>query len=257
MITQRINRVIAAFLLMSITGMTACITLEDWMKTVVPRPSGKKVVVMLVDVSYSTKTLWKLYLENFYKAVDELGPGDSLVVSIINHDPLGTAERMTYRFEECDSFSTNPLLCKKKLVAQKEQAKKDGSEFFDHVTPSTESRIFDSTLIAAKIFSAHPPDTSRSLVLMSDMIENGDAFNFERSAPLSDAQVKKVIARLKGEKRLPNLQGVKVSVVAPMPAEGNRSSRRYLGLQRFWKEFFSSSGADLGERYGPTFDGIQ
>ncbi len=92
---------------------------------------------------------------------------------------------------------------------------------------------------------------------MSDMIENGDAFNFERSAPLSEAQVKKAIARLKSEKRLPNLQGVKVSVVAPMPAEGNRSSRRYLGLQRFWKEFFSSSGADLGERYGPTFDGIQ
>jgi hypothetical protein len=83
-------------------------------------------------------------------------------------------------------------------------------------------------------------------VLVSDMLEDSEEYNFERQQ-LNDGFIQRVIAEQKKKGRLPDLSGAKVYVAGASAKSANTA----LEVQKFWIAYCKAANADLtSQNYG-------
>lgn len=205
-------------------------------------------VYVLVDYSMSTipkpgaPDPYRLTLD---RVVKSLGAGDRILIAKI------TANSMTqFQLIHEVTFPTFNLLVDAKLkydrTMQGMRAELDralDTAFEDRRKKgSARTDLMSSLILAGHYFSKTPPGSKKVLLILSDMVEDSTAYNFERIR-LNDGDINRIIAKEKAAQRLPALNGVEVCVSG---ASAN-STQRMLDVKRFWFAYFRESGAHMEE----------
>ncbi|MHB0968610.1 MAG: hypothetical protein ACYC7A_10650 [Thermoanaerobaculia bacterium] len=107
--------------------------------------------------------------------------------------------------------------------------------------------IIGSLELAPRVFASYPRDR-KVLVILSDMVEDSDRFNFERET-LSAKRIDAIVAALRDQGAIPDLRGVQVVVSGAM----HRDNGRFRTIRDFWFRFFKEARAEMRkEDYGTT-----
>lgn len=107
---------------------------------------------------------------------------------------------------------------------------------------SARTDLMSSLILAGQYFSKTPQAGRKVLFILSDMLEDSAAYNFERMR-LSPVDAHRIIENEKVAERLPALGGVEVYVSG---ASAN-STQRMLDVKRFWFAYFRAAGAHVEE----------
>jgi hypothetical protein len=204
-----------------------------------------RVVLVFVDVSASVKD-FAVYRDAWAKIVASLQPGDRLVLAQISDRtytdfrPLLDCEMPRFSY-----WRDNRLVYDKERQAL-EASFATALDRSLHGPRSKRTDIFGALQEAEKIFKGdHRPGT---LILLSDMLEDAEAYNFEKQR-FTDGFVHKAIADAVRDGRLPDLSGATVYVAG---ASAHTASRAQ-DVQKFWLAYTKAANGRLSrENYGPA-----
>jgi hypothetical protein len=245
----RINRWL--FVLLSAIALSIGGCSQPWGR----RPPNKAVVV-LVDFSDSTAALRGFYLERVRRILTQMDHGDFLAVCRITassvNEPGVLLQEEFPRFVPTDAAGNptdNPILvrqAREKAKAELEERKAKLEQELQRVwakgiewEKALHTDIMGSLTIAQNLFAAYRRNRS-VLVVLSDMLEDSERYNFTRKSP-DEKETEKIIAAEDKAGRLPRLDRVKVYVVAP--SSGNTA--RFFAVRNFWLRYFAACGAKL------------
>lgn len=226
--------------------------------------SLKKTIVVLCDLSESTRSLRNVYLDSFKKVISQIKHGDVIVTAKITDasitEPEIPIKEVFSEFVALDKMgrpTDNPILVEQdrkeadeKLERKKEELVKTAKDTLfaggGEYKKILRTDIMSSLHVAERIFKNYHCDKS-ILVVLSDMIEDSSEYNFEKEN-LTDRQIEEIIIkREKTKNRIPDLKDVEVYVVAA----GAGGSKRFFAIQSFWLRYFKECGANLSkENYG-------
>ncbi len=248
-----------AILLLLILIANSC----DMLKKEESKNMPSKTVVVLCDLTESTRNFHSAYLENLKTILSTIRHGDVIVAAKITNSSIAELEipikDEIQKFIPVDKMGNptdNPILVKSskkeaddKLSKQKELIIDKLNNMFsannDLKRKILNTDIMSSLHVAEKIFKSYKRE-ELVLVMLSDMIEDSTEYDFEKEN-LIDKRAEEIIKKEKTRNRIPDLQGVKVYVVAA----GTKESNRFFAIQNFWLRYFKECGADLTkERYG-------
>jgi hypothetical protein len=214
------------------------------------------LVVVLFDVSRSTDDadVRALYMTTFETVLDRVASTHGTVVGdVIDDDPLAHSTfPISTTFEACDPLTENRLVCDARTARMRETAVASARDILARITRGAGTDIHDGLLLAQRVFDAYPEAGSRSLVLLSDMVERSTRLNVAR-ARFSDASIDPTIDGLAADGLVPDLGGVQAYVVGAGVSRGDAGmpAERFLVIQHFWQAYLSQAGADLpSDRYG-------
>jgi len=231
-----------------------------------------KTVVLLCDLSESTKHVRNFYLDSFKTVLSSISHGDVLVMAKITEasitEPSIPIKKEFPPFVAKDKMGNptdNPVIVRrlkeeadKNLEETKSELLKIATTLVRGSEPPIGDRpevkepskrilrtdIFSSLHVAAGLFKEYKRDKS-ILVVLSDMIEESSDYDFKKEH-LTERRIEAIIRKEKAADRLPDLRGVKVYVVCA----GVTTKDMFFALQRFWLRYFKECGADLKkERY--------
>ena len=111
-----------------------------------------------------------------------------------------------------------------------------------------ETPIIEITENCIRLFSKFPADRY-VIVYLSDMMEHSVTTSFERSKPpFSEKASSAAFEKVTKEKRIADLQGVKVYVAGAR----DENPLRLKAVKWFWESYFRTAGANLDpNNYGP------
>jgi len=211
------------------------------------------VVVVLFDVSRSTDDpeVRARYLATFETVLDHaIATHGSVVGDVIDDDPLAHSTfPISTTFEACDPISQNQLVCDAATARTRATAMAAARDVLARNTGAVGTDIHDGLLLAQRVFDAYPEAGTRSLVLLSDMVERSERLNVGR---VTEASIEATIDGFVADGSIPDLSGVQVYVVgAGVSQGGSGTAERFLTIQHFWQAFVSRAGGSLpSERYG-------
>lgn len=219
-------------------------------------PSGTATVV-LFDLSGSTAAdeVRDAYCQNFGQVLEQVEFGDALaagwIVESSVSQPVLPVDTVIPSF---DPGTTNPLIEEAErveadslLALARDSLQARVCRRLQRPGARTEQTdIFTSLDLAADILEARSGERE-VLVIMSDMIEDSDRYQFDEMT--LDSTRRAAILR-RELRRMPDLEGVKVCVVGA----SNSDVERYYRVERFWTAYFDSAGANLA-RYGAPYIG--
>ncbi|NOZ70000.1 MAG: hypothetical protein GXP46_12340 [Deferribacteres bacterium] len=218
-----------------------------------------KTVVVLFDLTGSTKKYRSIAFDSFKRVLSSIGHGDVIVAAKITEssitepeiplqetfpefiplDRMGRPTDNEFLKRAAKEKADNELVDRKKKILEEIRG-----VFFAGDAKKTD--IISSLHVAARIFKAYRRDKS-ILVILSDMIEDSSVYNFEKEN-LTEKRIEEIIRKERHRKRIPDLRGVTVYIV---PA-GDLNTKRYFSVQDFWLSYFKECGASLSkENYGP------
>lgn len=212
--------------------------------------SGTAVVVFVdFSASISGDGLTSFRREIESEILASLAEGDRLLIAPINDKTLTEFRPLVDatlpakpRF---NGFLDNVLKYNrqaKEIEAQslhvKDKIKTEVARVFAKRYSSLQTDIFSSLLIAQKLFQDDP--RRKVLVLMSDMIEDSPAYNFERVS-WSSAMIEKTLSELEAKGLIPKLPGVCVYVSGASAKSADLAEN----IGRFWQAYFRRTGADM------------
>lgn len=215
-----------------------------------------KVVCVLTDLSESTVNpeIRKIYSENFKTILEEITHGDVLVVGLIT-------QRSVIEPTLCIKYEFSPIVFKhdtqlfmnaelRKANQELKNIKDSLYNIVDSVLTRTNRRILHTDIlsslrVAERVFNSFTRQ-KRILVILSDMIEDSDTYNFEVKN-ITPQSIMNIVETEKQNGRMPNLSNVKVYVIGASA----KNSKRFAMIQDFWTAYFKESGALLvPENYG-------
>jgi hypothetical protein len=220
----------------------------------------RKTVVVLFDLSESTRNLRDAYLDSFKKVLPSIGHGDVIVATRITESsitepkiPIKEALPEFVPKDKMGNPTDNPILVREakkeadmNLERKKDEFIKIAEEFLFSSKKVRHTDILSSLHIAEKVFKNYSQNKS-ILVILSDMIEDSSEYNFEKEN-LTEGRIEEIIKREKRKNRIPELKDVKVYVVSAVL----RDTKMFFALQNFWLRYFKECGANLSkENYGP------
>jgi len=212
------------------------------------------LVVVLFDVSRSTADadVRARYLSTFETVLDHVAATHGTVVGdVIDDDPLAHSSfPISATFDACDPLTDNRLACDAADARTRAEAVAAARGILARDLGAAGTDIHDGLLLAQRVFDAYPEAGSRSLVLLSDMVERSARLNVAR---VDDATIAPTIDGFAADGLIPDLRGVEVYVVGAGVSQGGAGmpADRFLTIERFWQAYLSRSGADLlPERYG-------
>jgi hypothetical protein len=231
------------------------------------RPKEKrhtnKTVVVLCDLSESTRDLRDVYVHSFKKVLSSVGHGDVIVAAKITGAsiaepgiPIKEAFPEFVPRDKMGNPTDNPILVKnakkeadERLEAKKEELIRIANDFLsargDSHKRILHTDIMSSLHVAERVFKNYRRDKF-ILVMLSDMIEDSSEYNFEKEN-LNDKRIEEIIRREKEKNKIPDLKGVKVYIVAA----GAGGSKKFFTIQNFWLRYLKECGANLSkENYG-------
>ncbi len=219
------------------------------------RPAPPKVVDVLFDLSESTNRPQKreAMLAAFNEILEHVTPGDAIIGSIISAQSV--SEPAFLLKEEFPVFTSSLSGILK--AAEKE----DASARFKvklaslknvaaHALKGPQRSILRTDILSAlqvaeRVLSDFP-QPRKVLVILSDMIEDSTAYNFETEI-LSDKRIGGILANEKQLGRLPDLRGVHVYVAGATAANLDQ----YYSVQKFWLSYFKECGTVIQKKdYG-------
>jgi len=216
-----------------------------------------KTVVILLDLSKSVRNeeTKKNYREIFHKVLDKMTEGDRLILLKITEFSIVEPDiPVNEQIPVFVSSTTNDLRKKKEKQKYDESIKKQKELIaagFDSVL--NEEKVHGGTDImtsvgnARKAFTAFPAE-KQALVIMSDMMESSQRYNFYR-LPESERSYSDILKKETDAGRIPDLPHVKIYVCGAYSA----SQKKYELAKVFWMNYFSRAGAVLQEEnYGAT-----
>lgn len=227
-------------------------------KIFIKRAEKTKTIVVLLDLSESTRNFRKSYFENFKKILSSINHGDALAVVKITESSVTEPETFVEDFpkfvprDKMGNPTDNPLLVRK----AKEEADKRLNERKEEILKRVESILFtqrkvlytdilSSLHVAQSLFEKLNRDKN-ILVIFSDMVEETPEYNFKN---LTRERIKYIIEKEK--QRLPDLKNVVVYVV-PI---SDLSREQFFIIQSFWLRYFKECGAILPkENYSIAFE---
>jgi hypothetical protein len=214
----------------------------------------RRLVVVLFDVSKSTQdpAIRERYLSSFERVVDAVASEHGTVVGdVIDENPLAhSSYPIDATFEACDPLRDNRLVCDARTAKFRGDVTAGAEAILSTIPKRGGTDIHDGLRLAEREFAAYPEATSRSLVLLSDMVEHSSGLDM---GPTFDgSRVGSQLDALEAGGSIPNLTGVQVYVVgAGVVSSAEMPAARILAIQGFWQAYFSASGADLpADRYG-------
>ncbi len=227
------------------------------------KPVTHKVIVVLVDLSESTNKpqMRDLYISSFKKIVDLVSNEDSLFVAPITEKSI---MELNFVIEEPNlvpagiDYDTNYMQEKRlreEAKAKLEAKKEEMLNTFRKVVGNQERKIYKTDILSSlnmadeRVFRGLVGnDYTKMLVIMSDMMEDSDVYNFEKQK-LPDSKVDEIISTRKEKGLLPSLSGVKVYVVG----SNAPSVEKYNDIKNFWFKYLKEAGAVIeAENYSSS-----
>ena len=184
------------------------------------------------------------YYKEIKNIVDGLRPGDRLIVTTINSNPLTESEVLVQ--EEIPGF--NPI--RDNLVLHKKKVKKTRGAILSKVRAivynqsisSEKTKIMDGLIVAGEILNSYG-DHDRVLLVFTDGFEEGDHYDFV-AENLSEKRTGQIIGNEKSGKRLPDLTGVRLCMTGiGVGIYGDTSTEKLLSVRNFWLKYFTAAGA--------------
>lgn len=219
-----------------VAGLVSCQEAQD-------KPA--KTVVVFVDVSASVRE-FNVHYDSWAKILDRLGAGDRIVLGRITGETFTSFRPVVDEtLPKYNWLTDNKLRYERKI---KESKQKLTTALDDALAASRSQKtdILNSLTLAEKIL--HDDKRQRVLVIISDMLEDGEFYNFER-VRVDPRFTKKVIEDKHGKGEMPDLKAAKVYVAGASAQSANKA----LEVQRFWLEYFKAANAVLAkENYGPA-----
>jgi len=213
------------------------------------------LVVVLFDVSRSTSdpSVRARYFDAFQRVLDDVAARHGTVVGdVIDDDPLAhSTYPISASFDACDPLTDNRLACDARAGRTRRDALSTARAILASTDPAAGTDIHDGMALAERVFASYPDATSRSLVLLSDMVERSSRLNLGRPR-FTDASIAPTLDGLAADASIPDLRRVSVYVVgAGVQASSGLASERFLLLERFWQTFVTRAGGTLPDaRYG-------
>lgn len=218
-----------------------------------------KVVVVFVDVSASVRD-FDVYHDSWKKIVARLKAGDRIVLGRITDETFTQFRPLIDESLPAFSFiSDNVSDYDKKMNQTKEKL----SKAIDNSLKAPRSQktdILNTLALADKVFHGDPglpkgfwlwktlENRRRILVLLSDMLEDSEAYNFEK-VRVDEKFTGRVIEERHRKGQMPDLGGAKVYVAGASA----KSAGRALEVQRFWVEYCKAARGNLApQNYGPA-----
>jgi len=208
--------------------------------------SGRTIVV-LVDLSESTNRegAREDYKKYFNKVLEGLGGGETLVVARIVERPINDSIiDVNESFGKFNMFRDNERRFKEKEAQKKQAVRQAFGSLLDGQAKLTP--ILDTVYLAERLFQTYPA-VQKTLVILSDMVEESGHYNFQKLA-LGEAQSAEILKQLRDRKRMPNLGGVNVYVAGARHKDVDKGLR----IKSFWMQYFAANGGTMKpEDYGP------
>ena len=204
-----------------------------------------KVVLVFMDVSASVRD-FTMYRESWAKILNTVTDGDRIVLARISAETLTQFRPVLDRALPAFNGLTDNKLRHEK---QRKQIQQELTAALDQALAaprSPKTDILHALTLAEKVF--HDEKRRHILVLLSDMLEDSEEYNFER-LKVTDGFTRQVIDQQKKKGRLPDLGGAKVYVAGASAKSANTA----LDVQRFWLDYCKAANADLApQNYGPA-----
>jgi hypothetical protein len=215
-----------------------------------------KVVMVLFDLSESTAKpgMRAAYLDAFRTIAATVGPGDSLIAGwITEHSAAELVLPVRLSIPAFSADTDNPMVIEAKRNQAVQAARSATDEACATIARGLGSpgrkimhtSILASLVVAERVFEGFP-QPRKILVLMSDMMEDSENYDFER-LKLNAAETKRIVSVERHADRLPDLRGVRVYVVgASAPSDD-----KLFEVEAFWRSYLTACGADVSnQRYG-------
>jgi hypothetical protein len=205
-----------------------------------------KMIVVFVDRSGSTEKDLGLYKTELATVSDRVNGGDRFVVAPISDVSLTSFEAVVDEELPVFSFwSDSDIKYARKLKEIKAKIASSLEAFMSSKQKSRRTAILDALTMAQKLFHGEP--RKKVLVILSDMIEDSEQFNFERIQLAKRTQ--EIIGQQRKSGLLPDLGSVHVYVAG---ASANSSAKEH-DLEAFWVAYLRAAGSDVDpSRYGHT-----
>lgn len=221
--------------------------------------ADKKVLLALFDLSGSTRdsAARKSYCENFDKVTRAADHGDVLLAGWImsrSRAPHRLPLEMELSPFEPPSVSNEMIQRRYRLV--RDSVRRDTvkvardsicAQLTDPERRTAQTDIMGSLQLAAQAFDRFG-SAREVLVIMSDMVEDSERYNFEKMRWNPDTG-ETVLVTEREAGRLPDLTGVRVYVTAA--SAPGISMDRADRIRNFWTSYFEAAGAELVDYGGP------
>ncbi len=204
-----------------------------------------RAIVIFVDMSGSTNLARRtVFREAFDKIYENLRQGDRILVgtitgrSYIDFKPAVDVEIPK------KSIWLNRIQFERKLTQTKEKIREEVDLLLSEKRGTPRTEILNSLNIADTIF--HNEKRRKVLVILSDMIQDSQEYNFEKISVTND-YINRIIRYRRQHDLIPNLKDVKVYVAGASGADPDK----FRSVERFWARYFEKTGADFSQhRYG-------
>lgn len=214
---------------------------------------NNRIIAMLVDLSRS-------YLQESQnignstrigaEAIGSAEPGDRIIIAGIDGEaPCGfrmlADERLTPSslLEAHRRVQSRNKLLKDRLLAVLQQAFKEKRGGASRRTP-----LISAITMMGCYLSQFPKSEPRVLILLSDMVEDSQQYNFQ-SLVLNVRTRDRIMAKEKSAGRLADLSSIRIFV----SGASARSLDQLVTLRSFWLTYFKICGADASaDRYVPA-----
>jgi hypothetical protein len=244
-----VSRRLASAFVVACLALSGCSALHRGPQTLPP------LVVVLFDVSGSTNdpAVRARYLDAFEEVLDHVVAAHGTIVGdVIDDDPLAHSTfPIDAAFAACDAFTDNKLLCDGQTTETRQKVETQARAILARTPAESGTDIHDGLRLAQRVFDAYPESGTRSLVLLSDMVERSPRLNVARPG-FDDAAIEPTLDALASDGAIPELRGVSAYVIgAGAGANTAMPAERFLTIEHFWQAYLARAGADLPPaRYG-------
>lgn len=203
-------------------------------------------VAVLVDVSGSASAIHDRYLADFGRILAAVRGGERLYTFTIEANSAVSPMAFDLPFELSHG---NDYTRRVTLKRQTREASERFAALIKTKRPERPgSAIIDGIRHAADALAKLPPEQEKVVVVLSDMIEQSEHFDF---TALSQDGVSTLVERLKAEGWVPSLNGARIYVAGITDGSGSLPASQVQAIREFWTAFFAAAGARL-EWYGPS-----
>ncbi len=200
---------------------------------------------ILLSCRMSAEALIEASLEQAFKAIDELvghlKRGDRLTIIPILGDAQAEASGRIIRFEVPISRTAYDSDLRQFSVKIKTSLEEIRSASAMH--PGAKTDILGSITLANQELQTDGKDARRSVIILSDFIQEDDELNFKSDKKLSDLGVATNLSAHMASESALDFHGVPVYLGLLRSNEYARLGRnRRTGIQAFWMSYFKSIG---------------
>jgi hypothetical protein len=204
---------------------------------------------VLIDTSLTVvnfdayRNAWPI-IENHFQG------GDRMVIALVKGQ---VSHQPSTIFRKIDDRQVLPLTWRDNAIlfqTQLKQARGSLRSSFGKALcepRSTQTELIRSLKEAGKFFAAEK-ERKRTLLILSDMLEDSEEYKFARTR-ISPQFIQNVLAETRQNQRMPNLEGVQVYVIgANAPTETKAEE-----VEKFWVTYLQASGSSFrSENYGSS-----